>query len=641
MESINSKLESFLAAGRYNEILAETIDSPVFVAELPSIPWIIGALSFLGRTAEAEGLFASYENKLASSDLIVARFFYALAVCRERRTKAARQLFLQNLKQGTSWINATDASQGEIEKIRFYMYQGLAFYRYTTGYFRQANFWVLKSLKAATGGNYAYGAALAHELFGHVQLQLGQIRAGLKSLEISSAKAQKLGQGALTQTFEAAKRLYRATYGLSHADQIVTDLNDALFKCRYEDSYTKASLFVHLAKIMTLKGDLKEASKLLDKASPLVYQVDNPYLETIYNLGLATVQMQRGSYSVALSIARNAAQRAQERTHIPSVIKSLGLQAIILEKLGMHRERTGILSTLRGLSSKTGGYIARRILARQEYQVSEFRRGEDPLGDLIDDIQMRNPGAIEDIFATGWIGLLRSALGIDPEQMLIVFDLEPGAMTIFANGHVEHKKEGYSHLIRKLLCTLANAGDVTKDELTAKLWGQNYNPLRHDALIYGLIARTRKLLGPFSSWIEVSEVGYRLQESVKVKNGLVSFRQIGDNSGFEPSHVTPTESTNVSLSQAEVTVESNQKDVDENSRLSVIMAHLNIRQIEVLKWTDSGEKIQPKDLIARLKVSDATATRDLSKLVELGAIQRCGSGRATFYCSSLGLKENV
>jgi hypothetical protein len=641
MESISSKLESLQAAGRYNEILAETIDSPVFVSDLPSIPWIVGALSFLGRTAEAEGLFESYENKLATPDAIVARFFYALAVCRERRTKAARQLFLKNLKQGSDWLKTSSADQNENEKLQFYIFQGLAFYRYTTGYFRQANFWVLKSVKAATAGNYAYGAALAHELFGHVQLQLGQIRAGLKSLEISAAKAQKLGQGALAQTFDAAKRLYRATYGLTHADQIVTELNDALFKCRYEDSYTKASLYVHLAKIMTLKGDLKEASKLLDKASPLVYQVDNPYLETIYNLGLATVQMQRGSYSVALSIARIASQRAQERTHIPSVIKSLGLQAIILEKLGMHRERTGIFSTLRVLSFKTGGYVARRILARQEYQVSEFRRGEDPLGDLIDDIQMRHPGAIEDIFATGWIGLLRNALNIDPEQMLIVFDLEPGSLTIFSNGHVEHKKEGCSPLIRKLLCTLANAGDLTKDELTAKLWGQNYNPLRHDALIYGLIARTRKLLGQFSNWIEVSEVGYCLLESVKVKNGLVSFRQIGDQTGHDTDHDTAMDYALTSAPLPDATLANDQKDADENSRLSVIMAHLNIRQIEVLKWTDSGEKIQPKDLIARLKVSDATATRDLSKLVELGAIQRCGSGRATFYCSSVGLKENV
>jgi DeoR/GlpR family transcriptional regulator of sugar metabolism len=55
--------------------------------------------------------------------------------------------------------------------------------------------------------------------------------------------------------------------------------------------------------------------------------------------------------------------------------------------------------------------------------------------------------------------------------------------------------------------------------------------------------------------------------------------------------------------------------------------------IEILDIARTLEKIQPKHMARRFKVSDATITRDLSRLVELGTLQRFGSGRATYYQS--------
>ncbi len=618
------ELEKLLYQGRYSEILALSVDSPDFQPGPENLPQVVAALALLGRTEEAGGLYHAYIHTLPCPAALVTRFFYALAVCRERRIRAARALFAENLKRARDIVQRLGKDGAPIpeqERVKFYAAQGLAFLRYNMGYFRQAELWSRKALNSATASSFPYGACLAHELHGHIQLQLGQVNAGMINLKLAREKAMRLGQGALTQTFDAAQRLYRATYGLcSHADEIIAELNEALSRCKYEDAYTKASLQIQLARILTLTGDLREASALLEKASALVYKVDNPYLETIYNLGLAHVQMLEGNDAIALSIARNAEARARDRSYTPSVLKSLGLQCQILERIGMWAEHKAVIRDIKALTARSGSFISRRIQSRSELITANCRRGEDPLGDLIDDVHFNKRDIISDIFTKGWLSFLHQVLGIKPHQNLIVLDLQPGSLTLFSRGHVTHRAEGCSALIKKLLLALKDGRELSKEEITHFLWAQVYHPARHDQLIYTLIARTRKLLQPYARWIEVTECGYRLEEGVSVRNGRVVTPSGKEADASEKTISVPTRA---SLPQNSL--------LPERADLDSHLPQLNVRQMEILEMARFQDKIQPRKMAERFKVSDATITRDLTRLVELGTLQRFGSGRSTYY----------
>jgi Fic family protein len=154
--------------------------------------------------------------------------------------------------------------------------------------------------------------------------------------------------------------------------------------------------------------------------------------------------------------------------------------------------------------------------------------------------------------------------------------------------------------MRKLIKWLAK-GESAKDRLTSSLWGRSYDPSRHDKQIYGLVAKTRRFLGVYGEWIEASESGYRLRPQVRVLTQDLRIPQP------------------VSLMQG---------DASEQEALPA----LNIRQATVLGWMRAGEIIEPKAIVDRLKVSDATASRDLAKLLELGLTFRMGKGRTTRYC---------
>ena len=61
------------------------------------------------------------------------------------------------------------------------------------------------------------------------------------------------------------------------------------------------------------------------------------------------------------------------------------------------------------------------------------------------------------------------------------------------------------------------------------------------------------------------------------------------------------------------------------------LPHLNRRQLVILRAVRAGESFDVQRGIKDLGVSDATISRDLGKMVELGLLQRLGKGRATVY----------
>lgn len=587
----SSPFASQVAGGDYARVAESALAGGLESVRDLDVAWVIASLCWLGRSTEAEGIWLARAATLSGEAATAARFFIAVAQCREGKHDKARQLFTKNLAE--NGVEVGDLSA-------FFAAQGMAFYRYSTGRLAKAQLWSERALKAAAGADFAFGRVLASELLGHVQLCRGLVRAGFRSMHMAVQGAEKLGQGALLQMMQTSETLYRSTFGHAlSADGQAAELTTALANCQFDDSYTKASLLIELTRVRLLQGQTGQAHQLLETASDLVYRIDNPDLEIEHNLCVVSLLRRRGDLFQALTLVRSCHHRARTRQDIRMHLKVLGAEVAVLGELGRIDEQSALLPKVEALTRASDALLSHRMLARARGErLPASRPGEDPLGDLIDEAHETGAGAVAAILRRGWLGLLPAALAVAPQEDVLYFDLEPGALTIFERGEVRHLVNGCSELIRKLLTSLG-AGEASKETLTLALWGRTYNPLRHDALIYGLVAKTRKLLGQAAPWIESIDAGYRLRPGVRVQA-----------KHFELPPPAPV------------------------LHAQTIDAELNYRQNLIFGWLTSGEVLEARTITDRLGISDATASRDLGGLVERGLAFRLGRGKATKYRSN-------
>ncbi|WP_141732174.1 DeoR family transcriptional regulator [Oligoflexus tunisiensis] len=583
---------SQMAGGDYLQIIARAVDSRDAELNPEDIPWVIGALTLVGRNMEADGLLQRWIPHMTAAQLIAARCFLGSGFCREGRDDLSRKIFLNNLRDARI--------AGDCRSLCF-AYQGLGFYRYRQGRLHAARIWAQAGVKQAIAAEFDYGYVLTMELLGHSQLNLGLIHSGFRTLSMARRRAQNFGSGALLQAMNHSLVMYRSAYGVvRHSDEIVTVLQETITRSSYEDSYTQASLNLELSRVLLLRGQLRRSKTLLERTSELVYRIDNPNLEMNHNLHLAHILRKQGETHQALSLVRAARHRAQARSDLRQHVRALGFEAQLLGEMGRAVEQQALVPQIESLTRRWGALIGWRTLQRMRGMPGTFSRpGDDPLGDLVDQVKFYPATALQEVVRSGWLGFLPNVLGLRPHECALVFDVEPGSVTIIDRGEVVHKVEGCSGLMRKLIKWLAK-GESAKDRLTASLWGRSYDPARHDKQIYGLVAKTRRFLGAYGEWIEASESGYRLRPQIRV--------------------LTQDLRTPQPMSLL-------QRDDDEQETLPA----LNVRQATVLSWMRAGEIIEPKAIVDRLKVSDATASRDLAKLLELGLAYRMGKGRTTRY----------
>ncbi|MBA2403516.1 MAG: DeoR family transcriptional regulator, partial [Bdellovibrionales bacterium] len=137
---------------------------------------------------------------------------------------------------------------------------------------------------------------------------------------------------------------------------------------------------------------------------------------------------------------------------------------------------------------------------------------------------------------------------------------------------------------------------LSKEELVNLLWGYEYDPARHDTLLYALIHRIRGLLGPFGHHLHGSDHFYRI--------------------------VCPKKGLNLKMEQ--------RIQVAVKERLPSV-SDWNIRQYQVLDLMREGRFWSVGDYARHFSVTTMTALRDLGQLHQKNVVAKAGSGRATKY----------
>lgn len=608
-----SQIHVLFLRGDYLEILESTLDSTLGGAMRPEVlPWVIGALSFTGRTDEGLILYRQVTDQLSADGRAGARFFLAIGLCRQSQYADARALFGQNLR--ILKARAGRPAEARSAVSRFYAYQGLSFYRYFCGRLTGAERSAARALESAIVGEFSYGRVLASDLKAHVLIQTGRVAEGLALFEHCLGLARALGNGGVVDAIESSRCAYRAQFGLSPLTACL-DLERRLQGLSPQDSYSQSNLLLELGRQLTLRGDHSGAKQALNRASRVIYQTRNRRQEVTLNLRFAHLSFRAGEPDAALNHVRSAAKSLDLRVDHGLELQVVGSELQIAVSLGLDDRARELRNRAEILSAYAGGVINQRIqrrvalAARTGDQLPEdilvVRAGEDRLGDILD-LQTDSAHAAEwrdAVLEAGYLGLLAKELNPDGGEQCLYLDLMPGSVTLLDRGHVEHSSTGLTPILRQLASRLG-AGPASKRELIETVWKYRYHPLRHDAVVYSAITNFRKLLHSRAKWLESTETGYRLQEGVTIR--------------------FPTRRRPVAT------------EVIEAPQTAAPEIPLNLRQIKALNYLKSGESISSVEYKSRFKVSEITAVRDLAALTRLRLVIRVGRARATRYLLPLG-----
>jgi hypothetical protein len=592
-------------AGRFSEIVAQYIEgSGSLNYSAADAVYIVGALSFLSRAVEAESILIRHRPAMTDSERFEATYYLVLNLRRQRvlASMAKARLLLIEMAKDLRRLGVAD------DRMQFFLCMGFGFYRYVDGRFAISLRWTQRAYEHAFRANFPFGRLVSYDMIGHNQLMVGQIRAGLKNLNSAAQIGESLGQGAIRQAVDVASRLYRSTYGLGLARDLMADLKSAIKACAFENSYTMANLHLELARLMILAGDGHLVEGTLAEASEWVYRLDIPFMDASLSFRYAHLAFLQGDHRKALEIVRTAKIRAQDGHSSSLMVGILGLELRLLHRLGMSVEAQSMESAIRDLGQRSGQMISRRINERLGLKPqSPLQRGEDLLGDLIDDIHLKAHDIRSRVLKSGFLGLVPEMAEVSLFGEALIFGFDGDSVTIVSRGQVRHDRDGWPELVRKLFFAFKDSRRLTKEEMTERVWRQNYSPLRHDPLIYALIARTRKTLEGCEDWLTVIDGTYRLRETVEIKDVSVLTR-------------VTVPSTNEALLQTN----------------SVLPDDLSYRQSKILEICATKGVISNKDICEAFQVSEVTAGRDLSDLVAKGYITRVGKGRATTYMKVQG-----
>jgi hypothetical protein len=281
----------------------------------------------------------------------------------------------------------------------------------------------------------------------------------------------------------------------------------------------------------------------------------------------------------------------------------LGLKHRVLHASGKYEDQDEAVHELRRLENRTEQLTSRRIHARLGWGGTPARsHGQDRLGDLMDDIHHHVKDIRVKVLASGYLGLIPQMVGCPLFSETLIFGFDGSSVTVINHGRVRHDSDGWPDLVKRLVMLLNERRKASKDEITEYVWRQKYNPLRHDPLIYALIARFKKTLDVDKDWIFVDDGNYRIRDAVRVIDASVK---------AEP------------VNPPIVMVES--------------AGDLSLRQEKILDYCRRTGGLTNREVCKEFRISEVTAGRDLADLVEKGYLRRTGKGRATTYIAGANL----
>jgi len=596
-------IEQLFYQGRYQDVLEKTYDDQTGI-QTQHMPFIIGSLSFLGRAEEAEALFHAKQKSLSAVEKSYGHFFLSLAWTRRSQYQKARKHLKENqlLDQSEKFKN---------QQIRFLVCQGISFFLFYFAKFQKSLGWSQRSLNAAMAEDNLWMKALSLDLLANNLIQTGHIFEGLSHFQQAIKFSKSLQNQALIQAIEISHLIFRCEYGIE-IDESFKELQTKYETFSLRDSFSKANLGLELSRQLTLRGRYKETLDVLNQISSGVYQSQNRRQEARLNLRWAECYFQKNELSTALHYIRSG-QRSLEHVDKTYKMQFLGLEIKAYKNLTPQLDITSQQLQLQQLSEKFKTVVNENMQQRHSGKRSALESEEDQIHLLLQQAGQSDETAIKIILKTGFYSWIPRFLNISRGENYILLNLESKSLTCLDKNLIDHKPNELSSLNYKILKLLTN-NFKTKEQIVETIWGYQYDPLRHDSLIYSAFSSLRKILDKHAYFLETSETGYQIKAQVLEVN---PHEQTAKKS--EHAEVSKHQSVNFTI------------DTPDTKMKVFLKLGLNPRQIQIIQYLEKNQFIAVKNVQDFFTVSEITANRDLRSLTEAKLVLRIGQGRATRY----------
>lgn len=583
------KVSRLFFKGQYTHILQSYQLGPASFAAY-ELPFIIGALSFLGKVLEAEELYRSRHSEFSDQEKAAAIFYLGVGVMRKAKYQKARTFFK---------MNQDLYHKHDDPNISFYSYQGIAFYLYYTGRILRSRRYATKAFRRAVQAQDSQLKVLAQDQLAHSLIQSGRIYEGLELLREAHFLSLELDNVAFAAATKVSALLYEAEYG-HRRESMLQELKDLLAEVNAQDTYSKSNIALELSRQLLLRGAWLEAEQILNSQAHFIFATQNRRQEITLNLRWADLAFQRGQFVLAWQYLRNARLRLDTQSGRALEIQILSLELKILEEHeSVENEKTAAetKNKLLQLSRSFGRNRDRNMLVRRKLIDPTLASGEDHIHAILSDIQERPDTSVQLVTESGYLSWFYKCVPLKRGQNYIALGLVRNHLVLFSSDGVQaHPLADFSQRILEAL----RHGFITKQELVERVWGYRYHPLRHDSLVYAAMSTLRKNLGTKNAWLQSLDSGYKLIDNVIIYNAVAA-RQAA--------------SLPVTLRPA-------------------VDADLNYRQLQVLDYLQGHRFISAREYKELFQTTGITASRDLASLYDKKYVVRVGHGRSTRYSLS-------
>lgn len=593
--------EAFFA-GRYETVLARSVDAAAFAFEDEETPYVVGALAFVGRIEEAAAALRAWERRRPTSELrICARFFLAVAHGRAGRHAESERLVRENAR----------LVSGSFDPVaRFYVHQGLACHRFFTGRVDKAARQALMALQAAFAGRFQYGRLLSTDLRGHALVQLGEVHAGLALLDRASTLATTLGLDGNAGAIACATAIYAARFGARPIAESIENLRALAAATPAQDSYSRRSVDTELASQLALAGRGDEAWSLLDRLAADPGADGDQRSKVRRMIALTFVAFLRYGSASARTYAVEARRSLEGLEDFALEVEVLAIELLAFGSSEARLER------LAEIHRRTK--IARAELVRSRWS-SESAEAiapgtlEDKAGAMIhaatNAAACVTRHALETLLREGYLGLVTHAAGLGcARRLLLVSD---DTILVEEHGNVRQLSDLSDGSLRLLRALGGRRKD--KETLVREVWKlSTYRPDRHDTLVHTAVSRLRAALGTAGHWVDGEEGAYGIASGVEL-----------------------VDLSSTSRPQSEAAVANEGESVPSPTTLD--RGPLD----ELLALLKKSGSLSTTEIARTLGISEMTAFRRLKTLLDEGLAVRSGRGKNTRYAHASNLPENA
>lgn len=573
--------------------------------------YTLAAYVYTGEHQKARWMAEHLRPHLNARDIVFVNFHLGISFTRTSHYKKAASYFKENLRF---------AQKHEQDyEIQFLSWQGLGFFYYFFSHHKkslQAAYKAHKSLMKFNNKSLSpFYLILSLDLQGHNLIQRARIHQGIDTLQqaYDTALANKVMP--FVNSVQFSLLLYKSRF-IDSTNISIENLKKAFTEIDSHDDYSRSELVCEISNRLMLNGRFNDAKSFLTDNYKVIYESDNKRQMGQLNFRMTYSMFRQGSFEQALYLAKTARANLNSIIDRGLISQILGLEIKILSAMG--ESTINALNELKTIHDKTDNLLIKRINRRIFKENSASNKGEDPLGDIVDQLAFaKSDELFNELVKNEMFGLLGDFFEITSGKEFIVVNA-PNAQTVVVNqGKIEVAKPLGNILIQ--LIKFLGEQTCTKEQIIQQVWSyKEYDPLRHDSLIYSSITRLRNLLNLTEHQLFFDGEGYRLNMSVLDYHQLHSqnVKEITKNPALVSKHFV------------------------QNQELMQFTEELNFRQFRILQNMDV-QNLSVKSYSSLFKVTTMTALRDLRKLCEYGYLKKIGRGRATTYLKTLKPADKI